>query len=219
MLKIAIAKGRVADKVSELLLDTGAYRNILDLKSRKLIFIDKDKEVEFFLVKPSDVPVYVGSGAADIGIVGKDVLMETQSQVYEIMDLKTCGCRMVLAGPSEKSQARPAVRKIATKYPRIAAEYFNRKAESVEIIKLDGSIELAPIIGLSDAIVDIVESGRTLKENGLIVYEEICSITARMIVNRVSYKLKNSSINTFAAAISNSIEGGETIAQNSVMGG
>lgn len=201
MLKIAIAKGRVADKVSRLLQDTSDYKDIIDLNSRKLIFDDEEKEVEFFLVKPSDVPVYVGSGAADVGIVGKDVLMETESQVYEIMDLKTCSCRMVLAGLPEGSRVRPIVRRIATKYPRIAAEYFGRKAEAVEIIKLDGSIELAPIIGLSDAIVDIVESGRTLKENGLIVYEEICPITARMIVNRVSYKLKYGSINTFAAAL------------------
>jgi ATP phosphoribosyltransferase len=218
MLKVAIAKGRVAEKVSELLLDTSDYRNIIDLNSRKLVFTDEDKEVVFFLVKPSDVPVYVGSGAADMGIVGKDVLMETQSQVYEILDLKTCRCRMVLAGPAEKKQVRPIVRKIATKYPRIAAEYFNKKSESVEIIKLDGSIELAPIVGLSDAIVDIVESGMTLKENGLIVYEEICDITARMVVNRVSYKLKNKSINTFVSAISTSIEGGENIAENIIVG-
>ncbi|KUO71122.1 MAG: hypothetical protein APF77_23720 [Clostridia bacterium BRH_c25] len=219
MLKIAVAKGRIAEKVSELLLDTREYRNIINLKSRKLVFTDKDMEVEFFLVKPSDVPVYVGSGAADVGIVGKDVLMETQNQVYEILDLKTCGCRMVLAGPAEKNQVRPIVRKIATKYPKIAAEYFNRKSESVEIIKLDGSIELAPIVGLSDAIVDIVESGRTLKENGLIVYEDICDITARMVVNKVSYKLKNKSINNFVTAVSTTIEGGEALAQNSVMGG
>jgi ATP phosphoribosyltransferase len=218
MLKIAIAKGRVAEKVSELLLDTSDYKNIIDLTSRKLVFFDESKEVVFFLVKPSDVPVYVGSGAADIGIVGKDILMEAQSSSYEILDLKTCSCRMVLAGPSEKNHVRPIVRKIATKYPKIAAEYFNRKAESIEIIKLSGSIELAPIVGLSDAIVDIVESGRTLKENGLVVYEDICDITARMIVNKVSYKMKNRSINTFASAISASIEGGESIAQNIVMG-
>lgn len=218
MLKIAIAKGRVAEKVSELLLDTSEYKNIIDLNSRKLVFTDKAKEVEFFLVKPSDVPVYVGSGAADVGIVGKDVLMETESQVYEILDLKMCRCRMVLAGPSEKKNVRPIVRKIATKYPKIAAEYFNSKSESVDIIKLAGSIELAPIVGLSDAIVDIVESGMTLKENGLIVYENICDITARMIVNRVSYKLQNKSINTFVSAVRTSIEGGETNAQNINMG-
>ncbi|HOR85733.1 MAG TPA: ATP phosphoribosyltransferase [Bacillota bacterium] len=218
MLKIAIAKGRVAEKVSELLLDTVDYRNIIDLSSRKLIFTNKDKEVVFFLAKPSDVPVYVGSGAADVGIVGKDILMEVRSQTYEILDLKICRCRMVLAGPSEKEQARPIVRKIATKYPRISTEYFNSKSESVEIIKLDGSIELAPLMGLSDAIVDIVESGKTLKENGLIVYENICDITARMIVNRVSYKMKNKSINTFASAISTSFGGGGTNAQSIVMG-
>ena len=153
----------------------------------------------------------MGSGAADVGIVGKDILMEVRSQTYEILDLKICRCRMVLAGPSEKEQARPIVRKIATKYPRISTEYFNSKSESVEIIKLDGSIELAPLMGLSDAIVDIVESGKTLKEN-------ICDITARMIVNRVSYKMKNKSINTFASAISTSFGGGGTNAQSIVMG-
>jgi ATP phosphoribosyltransferase len=218
MLKIAIAKGRVAEKISELLLDTNDYKNIIDLNSRKLVFFDESREVVFFMVKPSDVPVYVGSGAADIGIVGKDILMEAQSSSYEILDLKTCSCRMVLAGPSEKNHVRPIVRKIATKYPKIAAEYFARKAESIEIIRLSGSIELAPIVGLSDAIVDIVESGKTLKENGLVVYEEICDITARMIVNKVSYKMKNKSISTFVAAVSASIEGGEDIAQNIVMG-
>ena len=216
MLKIAIAKGRVAEKVSELLLDTVDYRNIIDLCSRKLIFTNKDKEVVFFLANLLMFP-YKGSGALDVGI-GKRILMEVRSQTYEILDLKICRCRMVLAGPSEKEQARPIVRKIATKYPRISTEYFNSKSESVEIIKLDGSIELAPLMGLSDAIVDIVESGKTLKENGLIVYENICDITARMIVNRVSYKMKNKSINTFASAISTSFGGGGTNAQSIVMG-
>ena len=218
MLKIAVAKGRIAEKVSELLLYTSDYRDIIDLNSRKLVFADKANGVVFFLVKPSDVPVYVGSGAADIGIVGKDVLMETKDSAYEIMDLKVCRCRVVLAGPSDKSGVRPIVRKVATKYPRIASEYFNRKSESVEIIKLDGSIELAPIVGLSDAIVDIVETGNTLRENGLIVYENICDITARMIANRVSYKMKNKSINIFASAVSEAIEGGEANAQSAVMG-
>ncbi|MGI6586214.1 MAG: ATP phosphoribosyltransferase [Gracilibacteraceae bacterium] len=218
MLKIAVAKGRVANKVSELLLDTSDYRDIIDLSSRRLVFVDKNKEITFFLVKPSDVPVYVESGAADIGIVGKDVLMETGNSSYEIMDLKTCSCRMVLAGPSENRDVRPIVRRIATKYPKIAEEYFKKKSEPVEIIKLDGSIELAPIVGLSDAIVDIVESGKTLRENGLIVYENICDITARMIVNRVSYKMKNKSINIFASAVGEAIEGGEVNAQSVVMG-
>jgi ATP phosphoribosyltransferase len=219
MLKIAIAKGRVAEKASALLADTREYRSIIDVNSRRLVFTDEDREVVFFLAKPSDVPVYVGCGAADIGIVGKDVLMETQSQVYEILDLKVCRCRMVVAGPAERRHVTPIVRKIATKYPGIAAEYFKSKSEPVEIIKLDGSIELAPIVGLSDAIVDIVESGNTLKENGLAVYENICEITARMIVNRVSYKMKNNQVNTFAAAISAAIEGGEADAQSVVMGG
>lgn len=218
MLKVAIAKGRVAEKVSELLLYTGDYGNIIDLSSRKLVFADEDKEIVFFLVKPADVPVYVESGAADIGIVGKDVLMEARSQVYEILDLKACSCRMVVAGPKEKQPAVPIVRKIATKYPRIAEEYFNSKSEPVEIIKLDGSIELAPIVGLSDAIVDIVESGNTLKENGLAVYENICGITARMIVNRVSYKMKDKAVSKFTAAVEEVVKGGGKDAENTSMG-
>lgn len=217
MLKVAVAKGRVAEKIGEL-LDISDYRGIIDLNSRKLVFKDEAKGIEFFLVKPADVPVYVGSGAADAGIVGKDVLMEAQSAVNEILDLKTCNCKIVLAGPSDKKAVRPIVRKIATKYPRIAAEYFNKIAEPVEIIKLEGSIELAPLVGLSDAIVDIVESGRTLKENGLEVYEEICDITARMVVNRVSYKMLNNSINTFVSAVSNSIIRSEMDAENTIAG-
>lgn len=200
MLRVAVAKGRVAEKVSRL-LDASDYGNIIDLDSRKLIFRKESKEIEFFLVKPADVPVYVGSGAADAGIVGKDVLMEAQSTVNEILDLRTCYCRIVLAGPAGKREIRPAVRRIATKYPKITTEYFGEKSEPVEVIKLEGSIELAPLVGLADAIVDIVESGRTLKENGLVVYEEICDITARLIVNRVSYKMMNKSINSFVSAV------------------
>lgn len=218
MLKIAIAKGRIAEKVSAMLAETESYRDIIDLDSRKLIFKDEAREVEFFLVKPSDIPVYVGSGAADIGIAGKDILMESKSPVYEIMDLRICACRMVLAGLPEKKDIRPVVRKIATKFPTIAAEYFNSKKEPVEIIKLDGSIELAPLVGLSDAIVDIVESGRTLKENGLVVYEDICGITARMVVNRISYKLKNKNINAFVSEIRTVISGGDSNAQDIVAG-
>ncbi len=213
VLKVAIAKGRIAQKVSEILLGTDYYGGIINMDSRKLVFMDEGKEIMFFMAKPSDVPVYVGSGAADAGIVGKDVLMEAGIKTCEILDLKACSCRMVLAGPVMKENTLPVIRRIATKYPRISAEYFGAKSEAVEIIKLEGSIELAPLMGLSDAIVDIVESGRTLKENGLTVYEDICGITARMIVNRVSYKMKNKSINIFASEVSTSIKGGGTNAQ------
>ena len=218
MLKVAVAKGRIADKVSDMLDKTSDYGEIIDLESRKLIFTDEANSIEFFLVKPSDVPVYVGNGAADIGIVGKDILMETKSPVYEILDLKICSCRMVLAGLPEKKETRPIVMKIATKYPGIAEEYFNRKKIPVEITKLDASIELAPLVGLSDAIVDIVESGRTIKENGLVIYEDICDITARVIVNRVSFKLKSSSINAFSSALREVVEGGEPRAKDIVAG-
>ena len=132
------------------MLDTSDYGSIINLKSRKLVFIDEDKEVVFFMAKPYDVPVYVGSGAADIGIVGKDVLMESESQAYEILDLKTCSCRMVLAGPLPKDNVRPIVRKIATKYPRISAEYFDSKSEAVEInqtVRLNRACPTYGIIG------------------------------------------------------------------------
>ncbi|MGE5632294.1 MAG: ATP phosphoribosyltransferase [Caulobacteraceae bacterium] len=218
MLKVAVAKGRIAEKVSSMLDKTNAYGNIIDLSSRKLIFTDESRAVQFFLVKPADLLVYVESGAADVGIIGKDILMETQSPVYEILDLKVCSCKMVVAGLSEKKNVRPAIRRIATKYPRITADFFESRSEPVEIIKLDGSIELAPLAGLSDAIVDIVESGRTLKENGLVVYEDICGITARVVANRVSYKLKNNSINAFVSAVRSSIDGGEAIVKNTLVG-
>ena len=188
MLKIALSKGRIARKICEYLDNDERFTGIADLKSRKLIFEDHNKTLQLILVKPSDLPIYVESGAADMGIVGKDVLMEASFNIYEIMDLKIGQCKMILAGPPDMKISD--IRKIATKYPQIASDYFTKKRIPVQIVKLDGSVELAPIVGLSDAIVDITETGSTLKENGLIIYDEICSISSRLIVNPVRYKTK-----------------------------
>jgi ATP phosphoribosyltransferase len=188
MLKIALSKGRIASKICEYLDKDERFIGTADLKSRKLIFEDSRKSLQLILVKPSDLPLYVESGAADMGIVGRDVLMESSFNVYEIMDLKIGQCRMILAGPPNMKVNE--IRKIATKYPKIALDYFSKKRIPVQVVKLDGSVELAPIVGLSDAIVDITETGSTLKENGLIIYDEICSISSRLIVNPVRYKTK-----------------------------
>ena len=188
MLKIALSKGRIASKICEYLDKDERFIGTADLKSRKLIFEDHRKRLQLILVKPSDLPIYVESGAADMGIVGKDILMELSFNVYEIMDLKIGECKMVLAGlPNMKSDE---IRKIGTKYPKITLDYFSKKRMPVQVVKLDGSVELAPIVGLSDAIVDITETGSTLRENGLIIYDEICSISSRLIVNPIRYKTK-----------------------------
>ena len=165
--------------------------------SRKLIFENPELGMRFFLAKATDVPTYVEYGAADIGIVGKDTLLEEGRRLYEVLDLKIGQCRMCVCGP-ESARAHlknHELIRVATKYPRIAKDYFyNRKDQTVEIIKLNGSIELAPIVGLSEVIVDIVETGSTLRENGLTVLEEICPLSARMVVNQVSMKTENQRI-------------------------
>lgn len=177
------------------------YESLADLDTRKLIFRDAKRQIEFILVKPIDLPVYVENGAADVGIVGKDVLLESRYSVCEILDLCIGRCKLSVAGlPAYRDSVYP-LRRIATKYPRITKEFFQKKNQQIEIIKLNGSVELAPILGLSDAIVDLVESGETLRENGLIVYEDICSISARVIVNTISYKLKNYAVVKLTAAL------------------
>lgn len=203
-INIALAKGRLAELSAGLFRDIGIFCGDVDDDSRKLIISDEENKVRLFLVKPGDVPVYVEYGAADIGIAGRDTLLEEGRNVYEVLDLGFGACRMVLAGPGaiKDSFSLMSNKRVATKYPRIAREYFDHKMkESVEIIKLSGSVELAPLTGLSDVIVDIVESGKTLKENGLEVFETIASISARMIVNRVSMKMESDRINKIIADI------------------
>ncbi len=197
-LTVALAKGRLAHQAMEMFQAAGIGCDEMKNKdSRKLIFENPDLGVRFFLAKASDVPTYVEYGAADIGIVGKDTLLEEGRKLYEVLDLKVGKCRMCVCGPesARKRLLNHELIRVATKYPRIAKDYFyNRKDQTVEIIKLNGSIELAPIVGLSEVIVDIVETGSTLRENGLTVLEEICPLSARMVVNQVSMKTENQRI-------------------------
>jgi ATP phosphoribosyltransferase len=189
-LRIALTKGRLEQYSIKMFEAIGVDCTELRNKGRKLVLRDEKSNIEFVLVKSADVLTYVEHGAADIGIVGKDTLMEQQKDFYEVVDLKVGKCSFAVAALPEYKDARSFQRKrIATKYPYVAATHFRKKGEDIEIIKIEGSVELAPILGLSDAIVDIVETGTTLKENGLEVVEKICSISARMIVNRTSMKI------------------------------
>ena len=197
-LTFALGKGRLANKTLELLEKTGiTCEEMKDKNSRKLIFVNEELTLRFFLAKGPDVPTYVEYGAADIGVVGSDTIMEENRRVYEVLDLGFGKCRMCVCGPA---QARELLKhheriRVASKYPNIAKDYFfNRKHQTVDLIKLNGSIELAPIVGLSEVIVDIVETGSTLKENGLKVLEEVCPLSARMVVNQVSMKMENERI-------------------------
>jgi ATP phosphoribosyltransferase len=196
---IALPKGRIGTLSIELFEKAGIDCSELKAGSRKLVLVDENNKIKFFLVKPSDVPTYVEYGTADIGIVGKDTLLEEGRHLYEVLDLGFGACSMVVAGASELYGKLDQLhnKRVATKYPKIAREYFeHKKNESIEIIKLNGSVELAPLVGLSEIIVDIVESGKTLKENGLVVLETITDISARLVVNRVSFKMKNDKISS-----------------------
>lgn len=197
-LTFALGKGRLANKTLALLEQMGiTCEEMKDKSSRKLIFVNEELKLKFFLAKGSDVPTYVEYGAADIGVVGKDTILEENKRVYEVLDLGFGKCRMCVCGPEsarELLQHHEMIR-VASKYPNIAKDYFyNKKHQTVDIIKLNGSVELGPIVGLSDVIVDIVETGSTLKENGLVVLEEICPLSARMIVNQVSMQMESDRI-------------------------
>ncbi|MCH5249914.1 MAG: ATP phosphoribosyltransferase [Lachnospiraceae bacterium] len=193
-LTFALAKGRLANKTMELLEKIGiTCEEMNDKDSRKLIFVNEERKLKFFLSKGPDVPTYVEYGAADIGVVGSDIIMEENRRAYEVLDLGYGKCRMCVCGPKsakELLQHHEMIR-VASKYPNIAKDYFyNKKHQTVDIIKLNGSVELGPIVELSDVIVDIVETGSTLKENGLEILEEICPLSARMIVNQVSMQME-----------------------------
>lgn len=206
----ALAKGRIAKKTMDLLEKVGiTCEEIHDKDTRKLIFINEPLKLKFFLAKASDVPTYVEYGAADLGVVGKDTILEEGRKLYEVMDLGLGNCRMCVAGPKEakKLLQNGQLIRVATKYPNVAKDYFyNKKHQTVEIIKLNGSIELAPIVGLSEVIVDIVETGSTLSENGLEVLEEICSLSARMVVNEVSMKMEQDRITQIIADVRKALE-------------
>lgn len=204
MLTIALSKGRLADQAIELLEKAGYDCTAAKEKSRKLILEDEKQGLRFILAKPADVPTYVEYGAADIGVVGKDTLLEEGRQLYEVIDLGFGKCRMCVCGPKELKGKLDTIpnKRVSTKYPNITRAYFeDYKRESVEIIKLHGSIELAPLIGLSDVIVDIVETGRTLFENGLDILDTIAEISARVVVNKVSMKMKASEIKPMIEAL------------------
>ena len=197
-LTLALAKGRLARNTMELFEKIGiSCEEMKDKSTRKLIFVNEEHKLKFFLAKAGDVPTYVEYGAADIGVVGKDTILEEGRKLLEAVDLNMGKCRMCVCGPKsaqELLQHHEMIR-VASKYPNIAKDYFyNKKHQTVEIIKLNGSVELAPIVGLSEVIVDIVETGSTLKENGLEVLEEICPLSARMVVNQVSMKMENERI-------------------------
>lgn len=194
----AMAKGRLAKDTLKILEQIGiTCEEIKDPNSRKLIFVNEELRLKFFLAKATDVPTYVEYGAADIGVVGKDTILEEGRKMYEVLDLGLGKCRMCVAGPQEAMELlqHGELIRVATKYPNIAKDYFfNKKHQTVEIIKLNGSIELAPIVRLSEVIVDIVETGSTLRENGLVVLEEICPLSARVVVNQVSMKMEHERI-------------------------
>ena len=209
MLTIALSKGRLADQTLDLMEKAGYDVNAAREKSRKLILEDQEAGLRFILAKPSDVPTYVEYGAADIGVVGKDTLLEEGRQLYEVLDLGLGKCRMCVAGPASLKDKLDEIpnKRVGTKYPNITRNYFEGvKKESVEIIKLNGSVELAPLTGLAEVIVDIVESGRTLYENGLDVLETVADISARLVVNRVSMKMKADEIKPMISRLRDALQ-------------
>ncbi|WP_026505985.1 ATP phosphoribosyltransferase [Butyrivibrio sp. NC3005] len=209
-LTFALGKGRLVNQTMELLDKCGITCNeVTDKNTRKLIFTNEELKLKFFLAKGPDVPTYVEYGAADIGIVGEDTILEEQRNVYEVLDLGFGKCRMCVAGPKSAKELldHHEMIRVASKYPNIAKDYFyNKKNQTVDIIKLNGSVELGPIVGLSDVIVDIVETGSTLKANGLEVLEEICPLSARVIVNQVSMQIETDRIRKLIKAMKENLD-------------
>lgn len=209
-LTFALAKGRLASNTMKLFEKIGITCEEMNGKSRKLIFTNEQLKLKFFLSKANDVPTYVEYGAADIGIAGKDTLLEEKRNLYEVLDLNLGRCKMVVAGKKEALEklGKSSDLRVATKYPAIATDYFyHKKQQTVEIIKLNGSVELGPIVGLADVIVDIVETGGTLHENGLHILEEICPLSARMVVNRASMKMKHERISHIVGKLKEELYG------------
>ncbi|MBR1972801.1 MAG: ATP phosphoribosyltransferase [Oscillospiraceae bacterium] len=206
MLNIALPKGRLGEKAYQMLKNSGFECPEIENPGRKLIFENPEKGVRYFWVKPSDVAIYVERGAADLGIVGKDILLEYKPKVYELLDLQMGKCRMAVAGPKGFRDPMGQTLKVATKFPNIARKFYSGKCRDIDIIHLNGSIELAPILGLSHVIVDIVETGSTLKENDLVVYETIVPISARLIANTASYQFKDDAINAVRLALQKQVQ-------------
>ena len=202
MVNIALPKGRLGEKTYAMLKNAGFECPSIEETNRKLVFENPEKGVRYFWVKPSDVAIYVERGSADIGIVGKDILLEYKPDVYELLDMGMGKCKMAVAAPKGYKDTPGSTIRVATKFPTIASKHYSSKGRDIDIIKLNGSIEIAPLLGLSDVIVDIVETGSTLKANNLEVIEDIVPISARMIANKAAYKFKNQEIN----AIRNGLE-------------
>ena len=205
-INIALPKGRLGEKAYAMLKNSGYPCPAIEDPGRKLIFENPEKMVRYFWVKPSDVAIYVERGAADLGIVGKDILLEYEPEVYELLDLKNLKCRMAVAGKKDFWEPVGRTLKVATKFPNITRNYYAGKCRDIDIIHLNGSIELAPILGLSHVIVDIVETGTTLRENNLAVHEEIVPISARLIANVASYQFKDAQINAIRESLRKQVE-------------
>ncbi len=201
MLNVALPKGRLGEKVYSMLSESGYSCREMEEDSRKLTFENKERGVRYFWVKPSDVGIYVERGAADVGVLGKDILVEYMPDVYELLDLGIGKCRMCVAAKKDFRDNTEKTLRVATKYPKTAMDYYSGIDRDIDIIKLNGSIEIAPLLGLSDVIVDIVETGKTLKENNLEVKKEIMDISARFICNKVSYQFKNEEVKKMENAL------------------
>ena len=206
MISVALPKGRLGNKVFDIFARIGYDCDEMHSDSRQLVFTSEENGISYFLVKPSDVSIYVEHGAADIGIVGKDILLEYEPDVYELLDLGIGKCRMCVAGKNDFSDNPDVSLRVATKFVNIAKTYYKSINRNIEIIKLNGSIELAPILDLSDVIVDIVETGTTLKENNLGILTEILPISARLIANKASYKFKTEEINKIVTKFSEELK-------------
>lgn len=210
MITIAIAKGRMQDDALSLLARAGIRLSAEQINSRRLALEDETGDYRFIFVKPADVPVYVEHGIADCGVVGRDVLLESEADLLLPLDLGIARCRIVVAAADPEVMTRAlGMLRVATKYSQIAAAHFGARGMPVEIIRLSGSVELAPALGLSDLIVDLVETGRTLRENGLTVVEEITESTGRLVVNRASYQLKAEAVARLVNALRSALNGGE----------
>ncbi|MBN1468957.1 MAG: ATP phosphoribosyltransferase [Fusobacteriaceae bacterium] len=204
-IRIALPKGRLGEKAYDILKKNGYECLELEGKSRKLVFFNEEKNISYFMVKPSDVPTYVERGAADIGIVGKDTLLEEEADVYELLDLGFGKCKFAIAAPNGfvEDESKPLI--VATKYVNVCKNYYDKKDRKIDIVKLNGSVELGPLVNLSDVILDIVETGSTLKENNLSVIEDVADISARLIANKSSFKFKRNKIENIVEAIKKEI--------------
>jgi ATP phosphoribosyltransferase len=205
-LTIAFAKGRMQDGALRLLAQAGIHISAVSLGSRRLVIEDESGEYRFIFVKPVDVPIYVEHGIADCGVVGRDVLLESDADLLQPLDLHIGRCRIAVAAREDAPRLNPGALRVATKYPRLTMAYFGERGVAVEIIELSGSVELAPVLGLADCIVDVVETGQTLKDNGLVIVDVVTGSSGRLIVNRASYQLKAIAINRLIGALSEIVE-------------